>query len=171
MLLHGIVDSENEDEIKDYITQTEDLFEKLIFGLTPSSEMFLAHGDAAPNNFVFANDGNLLMLDFEHAELTPFQPIAQLLDLGNFFARSWENRELQQVFLKSVIEYLYDDKEYNYEFAKLLCLYRPLFLSSLGVEKDNPEHDMFNGQIRSISDNLTYIKLLMDEQFTYTEIN
>lgn len=63
---------------------------------------FFTHGDYKPDNIIFQEvSGGIhaMAMDFEQSALTHNRVLGRLKDLGEFYARSWPNPELQKAYL------------------------------------------------------------------------
>jgi len=69
----------------------------------------LVQGDMSPKNLYVFDNGEVEFLDFEWAGYTGSRALAEVIDLGNLRARSWNNSEFQNA-LDEAYRNLYSEK-------------------------------------------------------------
>jgi len=132
---------------------------------TPDKRFFV-HNDAAPNNMFFeeptaGSEGRTLLLDLEHSGYTTNKFLAQITDLGNFYGRSWANKDMQQTFIKGILEAppedTQDTPEHRYKLAKAAIVFGTLYLAKYGMDPTHPEHPMTRKLLGNLGNNLTFL--------------
>ena len=79
--------------------------EKFIEGLEEErGRRIVVHGDLAPNNVFFAEDGRVIFLDWEYVSLNPNLTLASTFDFANFYLRCWQNPKFQKHFRERFLE-------------------------------------------------------------------
>lgn len=143
-------------------TALSELQEEIPQHATPDRRFFV-HNDAAPNNMFFQDTSadrqeQTLLLDYEQSGYSTNKFAAQLTDLGGFYGRAWANKDMQQAFIKGIMDASTEDSpEYKYKLAKSSIVFGTLFLAKYAMEPTHPEYQMTRNLLGNLEENLAFL--------------
>ena len=98
----------------------------------------------------------------EYSGATHNEALACITDWGNFYARCWPNPEMQQNFIKTLV----DATDAKIDQRKAIWIkgamaFTTIYLAKFAMNPDHPEHDMAKALLRTLPERLQQLDSLL----------
>ena len=136
----------------------EDLHPLVKYGV--SENEYFVHNDTSPSNCFFTNGNSQglsdILLDFEQAAATHNLVLATLIDLGDFYNRSWANPAMQQEYMSFLMSELtqYSPEE-RYKIIRGAAVFGTMNASQYYMDENNNRHNKAVGLLQNLESNLS----------------